>query len=505
MPTDAPVNTSASAGRGIPLDRVSEMQAKLHRWAAADPGRRFDDLFNLVHHPATLQVAWTRVVGNTGGRTAGVDGMNAADVERFGVQEFLDELRTAVKAGTFRPLPVRERLIPKPGREGTMRRLGIPTLTDRVVQAALKLVLEPIFEADFVPVSYGFRPRRRAHDAVAEIHHFGTSGYRWVLDADIEACFDSIDHTALMDRVRRRIKDKRVLLLVKAFLKSGLLTELGEHRDTPTGTPQGGILSPLLANIALSALDEHVHRPWQPGGGMSTNGRRVGRRRKGLPNWRIVRYADDFVILVHGTQADVEALREDVARVLAPLGLRLSSAKTRVAHMADGFDFLGFHIQWRRKRGTNKSYVYTFIARRPLQAVKAKIRALTHRTSIADLGATLVRLNQIMRGWTAYFQHAVASRTFKHLTHVVWWRIVRWLKTLHRWRWTALRRHLTDRNGRWKPISADGITLFSPDTVAVTRYRYRGAIPTPWTPAPTTSHDSGRGEPVALRGARRVR
>jgi RNA-directed DNA polymerase len=204
MPTDAPVNTSASAGRGVPFDRVSEMQAKLHRWAAADPGRRFDDLFNLVHHPATLQVAWTRVVGNPGGRTAGVDGMNAADVERFGVQEFLDELRTAVKAGTFRPLPVRERLIPKPGREGTMRRLGIPTLTDRVVQAALKLVLEPIFEADFVPVSYGFRPRRRAHDAVAEIHHFGTSGYRWVLDADIEACFDSIDHAALMDRAGPR-------------------------------------------------------------------------------------------------------------------------------------------------------------------------------------------------------------------------------------------------------------------------------------------------------------
>src|SRR4051812_29515514 len=235
MPTVAPVNASAPDGRGIPFDRVSEMQAKLHRWAAAEPGRRFDDLFNLVHHPATLQVAWTRVVGNTGGRTAGVDGMNAADVERFGVQEFLDELRTAIKAGTFRPLPVRERLIPKPGREGKMRRLGIPTLTDRVVQAALKLVLEPIFEADFMPVSHGFRPRRRAHDAIAEIHHLGTAGYRWVLDADIEACFDSIDHTALMDRVRRRIKDKRVLLLVKAFLKSGLLTELGEHRDTPPG------------------------------------------------------------------------------------------------------------------------------------------------------------------------------------------------------------------------------------------------------------------------------
>ncbi len=175
-----------------------------------------------------------------------------------------------IKSGEFRPQPVRERKIPKPGGSGKVRRLGIPTVADRVVQAALKLVLEPIFEADFVPVSYGFRPERRAHDAIAEIHLFGTKGYRWVLDADIEACFDSIDHTALMDRVRLRVKDKRVLRLVKAFLKAGILTELGDVEDTDTGTPQGGILSPLLANIALSVLDEHLHAPWKPGGTMST-------------------------------------------------------------------------------------------------------------------------------------------------------------------------------------------------------------------------------------------
>jgi RNA-directed DNA polymerase len=197
-----------------------------------------------------------------------------------------------------------------------------------VVQAALKLVLEPIFEADFQPVSYGFRPMRRAHDAIAEIHQFGTHGYRWVLDADIEACFDSIEHAALLDRVRARVKDKRVLGLVKAFLKAGILTELGNLQDTMTGTPQGGIASPLLANIALAALDEHLHGPWQPGGEMATTSRRARRRAKGLPNWRVVRYADDFVVLVHGTRADVEALREEVAWVLAPLGLRLSAAKT---------------------------------------------------------------------------------------------------------------------------------------------------------------------------------
>ena len=177
MPKDAPPNGGALPTE-VPMGprrRVSEMQAKLHRWAAADPGRRFDDLFNFVHDPATLIVAFDRVAGNTGSRTAGVDGLTVADVEeQIGVPGFLDDLRAQLKAGTFRPLPVRERKIPKPGGSGKVRSLGIPTVADRVVQAALKLVLEPIFEADFVPVSYGFRPMRRAHDAIAEIHRFGT-------------------------------------------------------------------------------------------------------------------------------------------------------------------------------------------------------------------------------------------------------------------------------------------------------------------------------------------
>ena len=192
MPKDAPVDVGAPPKPIVgPYRRVSEMQAKLHRWAAADPGRRFDDLFNFVHDPATLYVAYCRVEGNRGANTPGVDGMTVALVEqRIGVQEFLDDLRAQLKAGTFRPLPVRERLIPKPGGSGKLRRLGIPAVAGKVVQAALKLVLEPIFEADFEPVSYGFRPVRRAHDAIAEIHVFGTNRYRWVLDADIEAALD---------------------------------------------------------------------------------------------------------------------------------------------------------------------------------------------------------------------------------------------------------------------------------------------------------------------------
>ena len=297
MPQDAPPDGGAcdQAPAGS-WSRVAGMQAKLHRWAAADPGRRFDDLFNFVCDPATLIVAFDRVAGNRGANTPGVDGLTVALVEeRTGVPGFLDDLRAQLKAGTFRPLPVRQRLIPKPGGPGKLRKLGIPAVADKVVQAALKLVLEPIFEADFEPVSYGFRPMRRAHDAIAEIHYFGTRGYRWVLDADIEAAFDNCSHSAVMGRVRARVKDKRVLALVKAFLKAGVLTEAGDREDTYTGTPQGGILSPLIFNVAMSVLDEHLHRPWKPGGSMATSHQRSRRRAQGRPNWRTIRYADDCV------------------------------------------------------------------------------------------------------------------------------------------------------------------------------------------------------------------
>jgi RNA-directed DNA polymerase len=349
------------------------------------------------------------------------------------------------------------------------------------VQAALKLVLEPLFEADFKPCSFGFRPKRRAHDAIAEIHLFGTQGYRWVLDADIEAAFDNVSHSALMERVRARVKDKRVLALVKAFLKSGVLTEAGEQQDTLAGTPQGGILSPLIFNIAMMALDEHLMAPWEDGGAMSTGSRRQARRRKGLPNHRFVRYADDFAILVHGTREDTEALREEVTGVLATLGLRLSEAKTRVVHLSEGFPFLGFRIQWRRKRGTDRWHVYTFIDERPVRSLKAKIRALTPRKSQADLEYVLTRLNQVMHGWANYFRHAVAKGTFGMLDHFAWWRVIRMLRTRHRWRWGDVRRRFTDRTGRWLPITAGEIMLRPISAIPVTRYRYRGSrIPGPW-------------------------
>lgn len=436
MNTDAPWPSLAEAQA-----RVLGVQTKLHRWAGEDEGRRFDDLFNLVCDPAFLLVGWARVRGNKGARSAGIDGTTAWSIEHGrGVEAFLDDLRGQLKARTFRPLPVRERMIPKPGKR-KRRRLGIPTVSDRVVQAALKLVLEPIFEAEFQPCSYGFRPNRRAQDAIAEIHLLGSNGYEWVLEADIEACFDAIDHTALLARMRRRVGDKRVLALVKAFLKAGILTELGHQEPTQSGTPQGGILSPLLANIALSVLDDHAVQTWQA---MGSRWQRNQRPKRGLVKWRLVRYADDFVILFAGTREHGEELRAEVAQVLAPMGLRLSEAKTRVVHLDEGFDFLGFRIQRRRKRGTNKRHLYTYPSKQALRAVKRKVRALTQRSSAVPPRVVLLRVNAVLRGWANYFRHGVSKRTFGYLDWYAWRRVTHWLrKRHHRLTWKALHRRFT--------------------------------------------------------------
>jgi RNA-directed DNA polymerase len=472
------VNTSdPPAGLIAAERRVLKIQARLHRWARDDPHRRFDDLFNLVADPGFLLMAWDRVAGNKGARTAGVDGQTVASVaEQSGVGNFLAGLRADLKDGTFRPLPVRERMIPKPGTR-KRRRLGIPAIADRVVQASLKLVLEPIFEAGFQPCSYGFRPNRRAHDAVAETLFLASKTYEWVLEGDITACFDEISHPALMGRVRARIGDRRVLALVKAFLKAGILTENGTTRDTDTGTPQGGILSPLLANVALSVLDEHFAEA--PGGPRSTAKQRWSRRRKGLPNYRLIRYADDFVIMVAGTREHAEALLPEVAEVLSAVGLRLSEDKTLITHIDEGLDFLGWRIQRHRKRGTSKQYVYNYPARKALRAIKARCKTLCRMNVSLPLAVLLHRLNRALRGWTAYFRPGVSSRAFQHLRMIVWRQVLGWLRRKHHHTgWKELRRRYCD--GGWWPRDGE-VGLFNPGSVATTRYRPRGTtIPSPW-------------------------
>ena len=469
------MNTGASWPTPSEADaRVLRMQTKLPQWATDDRSRRFVDLFNLVADPAFLQVAWRRVRGNRGARSAGIDGQTASSIEAGrGEAAFLADLRADLRARTFRPLPVRERMIPKAG--GKRRRLGIPTVRDRVVQAALKLVLEPIFEADFAPCSYGFRPGRRAQDAIAEIHYLTSRSYEWLVDADISACFDEIDHRALLGRVRARIGDRRVLTLVAAFLRAGILGEDGIERDSATGTPQGGILSPLLANIALSVLDEHFVAAWA--GMVPHSGARQQRRLHGAATYRLVRYADDFVVLVAGTREHAEALRSEVAAVLAPMGLRLSDAKTKIANIDEGFDFLGFRVVRQHKRGSGGSCVYTYPAKRSLAEIKAKVRMMTRGATDQSLSILLHRLNPVLRGWTAYFRHGVSKATFSYLRAFVWRRVVSWLRhKSRRANWKQLRRRSLPR---WWPTEGE-VTLFNPGGVPVTRYRFRGTrIPSP--------------------------
>jgi RNA-directed DNA polymerase len=459
--------------------RVLEIQTKLHRWAIEDPHRRFDDLFNLVTDSAFLLVAWDRVRSNKGARTAGADGKTVSYIEnRLGVEVFLARLQSQVKDRSFRPVPVRERMIPKTG--GKLRRLGIPTVADRVVQASLKLVLEPIWEADFQPCSYGFRPNRRAHDAIAETRMLASHTYEWVVEGDIEACFDTIDHTALLGRVRLRVKDRRVVALVKAFLKAGILPQDGARRDSDTGTPQGGILSPLLANIALSILDEHFVQI--PGGPATKEWERRKRRQRGQANYRLIRYADDFLVMVSGDRDHAVAARDTVAAVLAPMGLRLSEAKTMITHIEAGLDFLGWRIQRHRKRGTTRHYVYTYPAKKALKAITAKIKTLCRADVNRPLPALLHRLNPVLRGWCVYFRPGVSSSTFQYLSKIAWHQVTKWIRRKHRrMTWKELRRRYC--GGGWWPTTATG-QLFDPGRVRVTRYRYRGtAIPTPWTTA----------------------
>jgi RNA-directed DNA polymerase len=426
-----PVNASASWPEAEQArNRVLEIQTKLHRWAVEDRSKCFDDLFNLVCDPAFLSVAWRRVRSNKGARSAGVDGQTAYSVEtERGEEAFLAEVRVDLKTRSFRPLPVRERLIPKPGTT-KKRRLGIPTARDRVVQAALKLVLEPIFEADFKPCSYGFRPNRRAQDAIAEIHQFCSRSYEWVVEGDIRACFDEIDHAALLDRVRRRIGDKHVLRLVKAFCKAGVLTEQSVLQESTSGTPQGGILSPLVA----------------------------------------------------GTEAAAYDLRDQAGVTLTPMGLHLSETKTAITHISRGFDFLGFRIQKRRKPGPVGARIYTWPRKESLARLKSTVRAVTRTGRQRPLKSLLRQLNPVLRGWANYFQYGVSKATFNYVRGFTWRRVVHWLRRKHpRFNWRKLKRRYLPG---WWPTE-DGIALYNVGEVAVTRYRYRSArIPSPW-PATT--------------------
>jgi group II intron reverse transcriptase/maturase len=347
--------------------------------------------------------AWTEVRANRG--RSGVDGVSIEDVERYGVENFLGELAADLKAQRYRPQPVLRVEIPKP--DGRKRPLGIPTVRDRVAQQACKIVIEPLFEANFLPCSYGYRPKRSAGQAVLAVKEALVRSW-WVVDADIEGYFDNVDHGNLMDLVRRRISDRRVLKLIDQWLRAGVLIE-GQRHETRCGVPQGGVISPLLANIYLHTLD----RWWSD-------------RHTGVG--QLHRYCDDFVVVCRSREAAQQAL-DLVAGFLRRLKLNLHPGKTRVVDLGQGgFDFLGFHFHKRPSRRTGHLVPYAWPSQKAMKSVREKIRQQTERTRLrVELTELVGGLNRLIRGWRAYFSIGNSTKKLSDLDRYVWLRLWRFL------------------------------------------------------------------------------
>jgi group II intron reverse transcriptase/maturase len=428
-----------------PRDKVRQLQRRLCVAAKQEPKRRFHALYDHLWRADILREAWKRVRRNKG--AAGVDGVTLADVEQYGVDRMLEEIGVALRAGRYRAAVVRRRYIPKA--DGKLRPLGIPTVKDRVVQMAAKLVLEPIFEADFLPCSYGYRPKRSATMALETLRKHGAKGGHHVLDADIRNYFGSIDHEKLMRLAALRVSDRRMLKLLRQWLEAGVMED-GVIHETLAGTPQGGVISPLLSNIYLHVLD----KLWM---------------RHSAPLGTLVRYADDFVVMCR-TAKDCEQAEQRIRVIVERLGLELHPEKTRRVDLRDGkqgFDFLGCHLHkrlsgriWERTR-KRVYYLHRWPSQRALRKVRARVRELTPRKRChADIRTVIGSLNPVLRGWGQYFRTGNAAAKFVQIDGYV-------VQRLRRLRTARKGRHLKPGEARrWTRESFENLGL----------HRLRGTI-----------------------------
>jgi group II intron reverse transcriptase/maturase len=457
-------------------DNILKTQRSFARKATTTPDHRFDDLYHLLKREDWIDVALDAVLRNTGSRTGGIDGVTRRHFLRKGFREtFIDELKAELATKNYQPQPVRRQYIPKAN--GKTRPLGIPTIRDRVVQMLLKMMLEPIFESDFLDSSYGFRPEQRTMDAIGKVYSMVTtrSRYYWVIEGDIRSYFDNVNHAILLKLLAKRIADRHVLNLIGRFLKAGVM-EGQIFTRTTEGTPQGGILSPLLANCYLHELDRYIAEQY----GDLRSWERRHRRVNGQGNAIYMRYADDWIILWNGTKAQADAVRAEIQTFLRDtLKLELSEEKTLLTHVTDGFTFLGFHIQ--HYTATQRQRAVTLIrpSDKSIERLKDKIREITARSSVDNPKDKLVALNAILRGWMHYYRHVSASQIASWLDNWVYQRVSTWLvrrhNTSHR---EILKRYKQQETPTRKNLAArraDGsyVYLFLLRDIKITRYRRR--------------------------------
>jgi group II intron reverse transcriptase/maturase len=387
---------SASGGLLTPLEKVQELQRGLYLKAKRKEGKRFYSLYDKVYRWDVLCQAWKRVKANRG--CAGVDGETIEAIEQMGVREFLKGIQKELKGKTYRPANIKRVYIPKPN--GDKRPLGIPTIKDRIVQMAVKMVIEPIFEAEFRDCSYGFRPKRSAHQALKRIKGLMNKGYLQVVDADLKSYFDTIPHSRLLEIIARKIADKNILRLIKLWLKAGVVSERAIVRNVITGTPQGGVISPLLANIYLNELD----RIWEE-------------RYRRKVNGHLIRYADDFVVL---TPRQPLQVIKTLGRIIGELNLRLNEEKTRLVDMLrDNLTFLGFSFKKVTDNKKKVRYIISFPSSKAMKAIREKIRRLTDYRIPEKVEKMVSRLNPVIRGWANYYIEGNSSRWFRSLRNYI--------------------------------------------------------------------------------------